>query len=111
MNEKIYIAAPLLGAEGGESMLGNVHAAMLMAHELMDHGFVPFCPHLGVHLALVAPRPREDWLTWGLEWVKACAALYRMPGLSEGADAEVEEAERFEIPVFGDLSGLLTEFR
>jgi hypothetical protein len=40
------------------------------------------------------------------EWVLRCDALLRLPGESQGADAEVELAKKHGIPVFYSIEEL-----
>lgn len=109
MKARIYIAAPIVGA--GEGLLESLREAFLTAHELLDLGYAPFCPHLAAHLHLLRPRDREDWLAWGIEWVRACHGLLRLPGESEGVEAEVQEAHAAAIPVFETLDQVELYFR
>ena len=102
---RVYIAGPFSGSN--ETLLRNVRFASLVAHDLMDRGYAPFCPHLFAHLHLIKLRPREDWIRQGLAWVRACDAVIRLYGNSAGADKEVELAQELGIPVFEDVTRLV----
>lgn len=52
------------------------------------------------------PNGWDHWIERDLVWVRKADAVFRMPGLSDGADVEVAEAERLGIPVFVDESDL-----
>lgn len=51
------------------------------------------------------------WIENDLPWIEASDALYRLPGDSKGADAEVAHAIEYEIPVYRDLLTLCDHFR
>lgn len=99
---RIYIAGPYSRPDP----IQNTHRAIVYANKLWDAGYVPFIPHLTAFWHLVTPRPYEQWLEVDLEWLHACDAVYRFPGESSGADAEVAAARRANIPVFLDLESL-----
>jgi len=101
--KRIYIAAPYAKGDVAE----NVRRAILAADELLRAGHIPFCPHLSHFWHLLCPKPRDLWLGYGLEWLAACDALVRLPGESEGADAEVAAARAWGIPVYGSVAELL----
>ena len=103
----IYIAGPYTIGDVGR----NVANAVAVMDYLLDYGFIPYCPHL-THLAhLVNHRSYEDWLDLGKAWVKRCDALLRMDGESRGADVEVEFARSLNIPIYYNLSALITQSR
>lgn len=101
--KRIYIAAPYAKGDAAE----NVRRAVLAADEFLRAGHVPFCPHLSHFWHLPCPKPREAWLEYDLEWLRACDAVVRLPGESEGADAEVEAARELGIPVYGSVREFL----
>lgn len=101
--KRIYIAAPYAKGDVAE----NVRRAILAADELLRAGHIPFCPHLSHFWHLLCPKPRDLWLGYGLEWLAACDALVRLPGESEGADAEVEAAQALGIPVHRSVGEFL----
>jgi hypothetical protein len=92
---KVYIASPYTKGD----VAVNVKLQMDTFDELVDFGYVPFCP-LYYHFQHMAhPRPYEDWTILDLEWVAVCDCLLRIGGESEGADNEVKLAESKGIPV------------
>ena len=100
---RVFIAGPYTKHD----VAVNVAAAMRAWHELRDHGFSPFCPHLSHYLHLPQPREYGDWLSHDRQWLEVCDALFRLPGKSYGADGEVTMAVRLGIPVFDDIAGLV----
>jgi nucleoside 2-deoxyribosyltransferase len=103
---RVYIAGPFKDGVVSE----NVHNAVMAAHQLLDRGFSPYCPHGTTHmLALVEPRPQSDWYALDMEWLRVCDAVLRLPGKSSGADQEVGEANRLGIPVFYSIGALNAE--
>ena len=64
-------------------------------------GFVtPIIPHLNIAWHLAYPHPLEYWYTYDLALLAHCHALFRIQGESAGADAEVDEAQKLQLPVF-----------
>lgn len=101
--KRVYVSGPYAKGDAAE----NVRRAVLAADELLRAGHVPFCPHLSHFWHLLCPKPREAWLEYDLEWLRACDAVVRLPGESEGADAEVEAARELGIPVYGSVREFL----
>ncbi len=101
---RVYIAGPLTRGDQG----ANAHRAMEVWDLLWRMGFAPYCPHWSLLQNLLAPRPYAEWMEHCLVWVGHCQALLRLPGESPGADDEVSEAERLNIPVFYELEDLIT---
>jgi hypothetical protein len=91
----IYVAGPFSGEQ-----MQNIRVAMLQGAHLLEHGLVPFVPHLSGFWDVVCPLPYDKWLEYDLAWLERCDALYRLQGASPGADREVARAEKLGIPVF-----------
>lgn len=106
MIAKIYIAGPYTSGDTGE----NVRNAYVAASELADHGYAPFVPHATHLWHLIFPRPYEFWLELDKEFLPLCDALLRLPGPSNGADAEAQYARDNGIPVFTSISELRAHF-
>lgn len=96
---KIYIAGPL--TKGNQ--LDNVSNAVNIYNQLIDLGYFPFCPHFSYFANIVDRKPYEVWIDQDLQWLKACDAVYRFEGESEGADGEVKFAEQRGLPVYMDF--------
>jgi hypothetical protein len=100
----IYIAAPY-----GSDPVGNTRRAVEAGMGLYRLGVaVPLIPHTSLVADLVCPMPAEDWYTYDLHLLERCDAVWRLPGDSKGADAELERAVELGIPVFFDRDALLT---
>ncbi len=93
---RVYVAGPYTKPDP----CANTHEACRIAGELVSLGFVPFIPHLTHFWHTMEPRPYEFWLEYDMEWLRCCDAVFRFPGESSGADKEIEEARRLNIPVF-----------
>lgn len=93
---KVYIASPYtLGSEGE-----NTRISLKAANELINEGFAPYAPLLLHFQHMIFPQEYETWMSLDLEWLSVCDCLLRLPGLSYGAEQEVEFARNNEIPVF-----------
>jgi hypothetical protein len=88
----------------------NVRNAMNVANELIDLGFAPFCPHLTHFLHINNPQEYEKWLEIDMSFLEVCHALIRLPGISDGADKEVECALKLGIPVYNSIGDLIEDF-
>lgn len=97
---KVFISSPY--RKGGVEK--NVQEHLNTFDTLLNYGFAPFAPLL-FHFA--KPRRNEDWLDLTREYVTACDVLIRLPGESEGADAEVEYAKSLGIPVVNSVRELV----
>lgn len=96
---KIYIAGPLTLGD----TITNIKKAIETAEIMTKKGHTPFIPHLSSYWHFLFPHEYDFWIEQGLEWLKFCDGLFRIPGKSKGADIEVKEAERLGIPVYYHL--------
>lgn len=102
--ETVYVAGPLTTG----NLMENVHKAVLAGDRLMEAGYVPFIPHLSaLHSMIVGRADYEEWMKYDFFWVRKCDSLLRLPGVSSGADREVELATKLKKPVFYDILELL----
>ena len=102
----VYLAGPLTKG----SPFQNVKRAIEVGDNLLEHGFLPFIPHLTALWAMVAgDKPWNVWLDFDEKWLLKCDCLLRIDGESPGADREVEFAKQAGIPVFYSLSDLYRE--
>lgn len=97
----VYLAGPYSNPDPVE----NMHRAIKIADGLLDV-CVPLIPHLTGTWHMVSPKPYETWLELDLAHMEKCDAVYRFPGASSGADAEVEHANGLNMPVFFDEASL-----
>lgn len=95
--ELVYIAGPYSKPDP----CANTHQAIIVATRLSDL-CTPLVPHLSHFWHTVIPMPYSFWTGLDLDYLRRCDALLRLPGESPGADAEVEAALEWGIPVFTD---------
>lgn len=99
----VYIAGPITYPDP----IANTHEAVLVADELyVAQVCVPVIPHMNIIWHLVKPRSNAFWYEYDLHILRKCDGLLRLPGVSVGADLEIAEANRVDIPVFfwGDFT-------
>ena len=104
---KVYIASPYTKGD----VAVNVKRQIDCADTLMDFGFAPFAPLYSHFQHMVHPRPYEDWTKIDLEWVKVCDCLLRLDGESIRADDEVRFAKELGIPVFTDITSMISYYK
>lgn len=100
---KVYIASPYTSS-GNQAR--NVGISIDVFIKLLDAGFTPFSPLLVHFIEIQYERDYDVWLQYGLEWMKICDCVLRLPGESKGADAEVKMAGELGIPVFDSIEEL-----
>jgi len=103
MNEVVYIACPY--SKGDVAV--NVHNALMVADQLAEAGFIPYVPIWTHFWHIMSPHPYEFWTEMDLEFVKRCDCVLRIAGESEGADKEVEFAQRQNIPVYYSIMEII----
>jgi len=92
----VYVAGPYTH---GDVEL-NVIEAKRCGAAIMQSGHAPYIPHLNHHFHAEFPQDCEDWFTVQLVILRRCDIVFRIPGYSPGADREVQEALRCDLPVF-----------
>ncbi len=103
--EKVYVY--IAGPYSQGDVIENVGWAIDMGELLMDHGLIPFVPHLMHFWEFRYPHELDYWYAYDLAWLARCDCLLRLPGESEGADKEVEFAKAHGIPVFNHIDDCL----
>lgn len=93
---KIYVAGPY--TKGDVAI--NVRNAITVGNNLRALGHTPFIPHLTHFWHMQLPHDVDYWYAYDMEWLKVCDAVFRLPGESKGADAEVAEAKKLGLPVY-----------
>lgn len=93
--KRVYISSPHSLGDTEE----NVNVQHVAFNSLMNIGCYPFAPLFTHYNELIYPKPYKDYINWACEWVIACDALLRLPGKSEGVNAEVSVAESYEVEV------------
>lgn len=97
----IYIAGKYRGPTAW-AIEQNIRAAEEVAARVVQLGMMPLCPHSNTrHMDGLAHD--EFFLAGTLELMRRCDAVLLVPNWrdSAGARAEVAEADRLGIPVFG----------
>jgi hypothetical protein len=101
--KKIFISGPYTNGDVAQ----NVKKSMDAANALIELGFAPYCPHLTHFLHMNNFQKYEKWLEIDLIYLECCDGVLRLFGESNGADKEVEYAEKIKLPVFKDYNELL----
>lgn len=101
---RVYVAGPYTKGD----VAVNVRNAILAGQELIEAGHAPFIPHLSHFQHLLVPGPYEQWIALDLVWLEVCEALIRLPGESDGADAEVRRATMLSLPVYASVEEFLS---
>jgi len=91
----IYLAGPITRPDP----MANAHTACNIATAMVDAGFTPFVPQCSIIWQTIQPRPWAWWLEYDFRILANCSLLMRIPGESQGADAEIKEAKRIGVPV------------
>ena len=102
--KRVYVSGPISGG----NQFGNVSKGVIAGQAIWDMGGIPFVPHLSALGSIAAPDQMsyEDWMEFDFAWLDACDALFRIPGVSPGADREVAYATKLGVPVFDRLVDL-----
>jgi hypothetical protein len=103
---KVYVVGPY---SKGNSVK-NVENAIMIANQLADLGFAPYTPHFTHYWHIKCPRSYEFWSKLHNEFLQYCDAILRIPGESNGADEEIELANKLHIPVFYSVEELKKNF-
>lgn len=96
----IYVAGPLTGGDP----FANVRKAVETADALRSRGWAPIVPHLWVLGEMIKPCGYEAHLEADLSVLRKCDALFRIPGISPGADREEEYAALLQTPIIRRLA-------
>ena len=103
----VYVAGPIGSHADWDALQVRVNAALDTGILLASLGFVPIVPHwtaLRRHAFDIITY--EDWMAIDFRMIEMCDALFRMPGISPGADREVVHAQSLHTPVFCDIEEL-----
>lgn len=105
--ERVYIAGPVSLGNWMENLRKALDAGELIAQA----GFLPLVPHTSMMWEFAHPgHPYQFWLyRITLPLIKVCDYLVRIPGLSSGADKEVEFAKEIGIGVYYSVEEFITE--
>jgi hypothetical protein len=101
----VYVAGPYTHPDP----VSNTRRALEVGTLLLDSGHVaPIVPHLSLFWDLHTPRPYRTWLELDLDLISRCDAVLRTPGISAGADIEVQHATAEGIRVFHHVGDVIT---
>ena len=102
--KRVYIAAPYGGK--GENVALNVRFAISAAEEILLRTVVwrPYVPHLFHLWQLISPHPYDFWMQLDDDEMRACQALVRIGGRSDGADMDMQLAVDLGVPVFLNMN-------
>ena len=92
---RIYISGPITRGDP----IHNFHQAVSAQMELIQAGLAPLNPMLTMMMPGERMVRHHEWMEIDLPWVAVADAVLRLPGESEGADAEVAAAMDRGIPV------------
>jgi hypothetical protein len=92
----VFVAGPY---GQGDYVTSNVRRAVAYADMFLAMGLIPIVPHLCMVWEAHSPKPYSEWLRLTTAWLLRCDVVFRIPGISPGADLEVELAKENDIPV------------
>ena len=104
---RIYISGPISKGDHAH----NFHQAVTAQKSLMEAGCAVLNPMLSMLMPGAFSIPHAEWIANDLPWVTVSDAVLRLPGESDGADAECGWAKDHDIPVYHNLEELLTSFQ
>jgi nucleoside 2-deoxyribosyltransferase len=100
---KVYIAGPMFSSGDIDD---NIREAIDVAYKVRMAGALPIVPHLFFFWDLMRPQSREFWLEMDEHFVRDADVLFRLSGISSGANDEVGWAHDEAIPVIYKLREL-----
>ena len=108
-NIVVFVSGPLTNGGTLEKprILENIREAIRVAEHLLSEGFYPLIPHTSWYWEEQHSHTQEEWLEYCVALMRRCDVVYRMDGVSSGADFEVNTCQDDDIPVFTTISQLL----
>lgn len=104
MRKLVYLSGPITQGD----QFCNVQKAIDAFNDLLSAGIYAHCPHFTAFAHMTRPRAHREWMRLDLEAIlPRCNAVWRLPGVSAGADEECREARRLGIPVFDQFSDVV----
>lgn len=111
--KRVYVAGSYNGPNV-IAVLNNMRIGFRACVDVLKAGFAPFCPWGDYHFQLALSETERqlditDYYRYSIAWLRASDAVYvcNYSEDSKGTKAEIEEAERLEIPVYYTLQDLL----
>ena len=104
-NEIGYVAGPYRSKKGEHAVLTNIRNAEAIAIELWKMGFPCLTPHLNTRLFGGVVESDQVWLDGDLIMLIRCDFVVLIAGWenSSGTCTEIEEAMKYDIPVYTSL--------
>lgn len=99
MKKLIYVAGPYSKGD----IARNIKQAIDVGDKLLELGYIPLVPHLTHFWHIISPKPWDVWLEIDQAILPLCDCVLRLDGESEGADMEVELAQKLNKPVYYSL--------
>jgi hypothetical protein len=106
--EVLFLAGAYMGGGAGD-VKKNIKLAEEYSIELWNRGYKVFCPHLNTcNFEVKAKAGEEAYKEFDMRMLRCCDAVFALPNWkgSEGARAEIAEANRLDKPVFYSLDEL-----
>jgi len=106
--KKVYIAGPY-SADNITDCLENMRNGMRMGVKVLLAGFAPWVPWHDFHHHLMLRDGESlsinDYYNFSIEWLKVSDCMLVLPGWenSKGTLAEIEIANRLNIPIYYNL--------
>ena len=114
--KRIYIAGAITPTGSGNHAIEfckNVRAGIKVAIDLIQLGYLPFCPMLDYQFFMTSDVEisLETIQKYSLGWLEACDAMLGRPGWedSAGTRKEIEFAQESGIPVYFSIIELRRE--
>jgi hypothetical protein len=101
----VYISGPYSHPDP----IANTRKMIKIADALFRLHVTPLVPHFTLFWHLVRPRSYQFWLEYDLQLLSRADVVLRVPGRSEGADAEIAHARQLRIPVLHPGSGRIQD--
>ena len=99
----VYVAGPFTS-----NPIVGTRKAVDIAERLDATGVIsPLIPHFNLLWDYIHPHTNEFWMSHDMSLLNRCDALFRMPGISPGADEECEFAEANSIEVYYEIDDLI----
>lgn len=106
--KRVYVA----GAYSGDTCttFENMRKGIKLSREVLDAGFVPFCPWLDYLFSIINEgMTLERYYKYSMSWLEVCDAVLLVPGWegSKGTQKELVRAAELNIPVFHSVQELV----
>ena len=110
---RVYVAGPLTGEQPGPvSYIHNLNRMTRVCLDIMKMGAAPYNPGSDLMQGLVSGElALEDYMSVSSAWLKGAHVVFRMEGVSPGADAEEAVAMDHDIPIVYDFKQLEHQIR